>query len=562
MNYAANTGKESHFLEKCISNGKYRTLIMKSNCTEGMGNVIAAVSYQIIPADTQYAEVPLAAVSSNYQNKGVGHLMYKELKERLQSVGISTILCWADKVSEGFWFKQGFNSVGEINRKGKPCKLPVKANIRRALCFPGGSTLMIAYLNRNNMGSANFSEHAKFSFPAKSHAKSYNCLPSKTPIHMKSTEGESAVSLRKDGSYPVLHQAESNKAEHLIKDCFSTDPQKVNASFPVSPPSKILPCRGSSVLCTNENCNRTGVNPETTDNRCNANEKNSSCSQRGKRCMWEASLSSLKSKRIRGSRSTEDRQDNQDCDSDRVKETDTACKGCSKEISRYRPPEEIIPSNPADINLSDTAFVQKGNCPRIMFMNIADDAKKTCLTKIVEELGGFVTSHGSSCTHVITGKARRTLNFCVALSSGAWIVSPNWLKASYKERKFLGETPFILEDEDYLLKYKFELKDAVNRAKLKPHSLFRGYNICLAKHIQPSVDVILSIIKATGGKVIQKLEGIKEPAKTIFLACEEDMEDAMVAAKKGVWTFSSDWFMNCVMKQELDMDAPQFAESL
>lgn len=31
--------------------------------------VIAAVSYQIIPVDAQHAEVPLAAVSSKYQKK-------------------------------------------------------------------------------------------------------------------------------------------------------------------------------------------------------------------------------------------------------------------------------------------------------------------------------------------------------------------------------------------------------------------------------------------------------------------------------------------------------------
>ncbi|ONK63493.1 uncharacterized protein A4U43_C07F15720 [Asparagus officinalis] len=98
-----------------------------------------------------------------------------------------------------------------------------------------------------------------------------------------------------------------------------------------------------------------------------------------------------------------------------------------------------------------------------------------------------------------------------------------------------GESPFILEDEDYLLKYKFELRDAVERAKLKPHSLFKGYNIRLAKRIQQSVDVLSSISKATGGKV---------------------------AAKKGVWTFSNDWFMSRVMRQELDVEAPQFAESL
>jgi len=46
------------------------------------------------------------------------------------------------------------------------------------------------------------------------------------------------------------------------------------------------------------------------------------------------------------------------------------------------------------------------------------------------------------------------------------------------------------------------------------------------------------------------------------VACEEDTEEAMIAAQKGIWTFSSEWFMNCVMRQELDLEASQFAESL
>lgn len=31
--------------------------------------VLAAITYQIVPADTQYAEIPIAAVSSTYQQK-------------------------------------------------------------------------------------------------------------------------------------------------------------------------------------------------------------------------------------------------------------------------------------------------------------------------------------------------------------------------------------------------------------------------------------------------------------------------------------------------------------
>lgn len=72
----------------------------------------------------------------------------------------------------------------------------------------------------------------------------------------------------------------------------------------------------------------------------------------------------------------------------------------------------------------------------------------------------------------------------------------------------------------------------------------------------------LLILSNVNFQVIAKLANIKEPSRTIFLACEEDMTEALAAAKKGVRTFSSDWFMNCIMRQGLDLEGPQFAESL
>jgi hypothetical protein len=44
--------------------------------------------------------------------------------------------------------------------------------------------------------------------------------------------------------------------------------------------------------------------------------------------------------------------------------------------------------------------------------------KQIIMVQVVETLRGFVTCDGHSCTHVVTGKARRTMNFCIALSSG------------------------------------------------------------------------------------------------------------------------------------------------
>lgn len=44
---------------------------------------------------------------------------------------------------------QGFVSVAEVDTKGRARKLPIKADIRRALCFPGGSTLMVSHLKKD-----------------------------------------------------------------------------------------------------------------------------------------------------------------------------------------------------------------------------------------------------------------------------------------------------------------------------------------------------------------------------------------------------------------------------
>ncbi|MCI03869.1 mediator of DNA damage checkpoint protein, partial [Trifolium medium] len=42
----------------------------------------------------------------------------------------------------------GFSSIAQVDTKGRARRLPVKADIRKALCFPGGSTLMILHLRK------------------------------------------------------------------------------------------------------------------------------------------------------------------------------------------------------------------------------------------------------------------------------------------------------------------------------------------------------------------------------------------------------------------------------
>ncbi|OVA13858.1 GNAT domain [Macleaya cordata] len=516
MNYAANTGKQSQFLEKCVFNGKYCTLLLKSNMREGSGVVIAAITYQIIPADTQYAEVPLAAVSSNYQHKGIGKLLYSELRKRLKNIGIRTIFCWGDMESEGFWLQQGFVPMAEVDSKGKASRLRVKANIRRALCFPGGSTLMVSHLNKDIVTPTNPSNDPELCFPLKAIVN----MPTSAPFKSQEQRGKSN-NISKNGSFKegalsnvTIPQTEIPRPQMLVKDGCTTNDNKFDASFPrsdsVEDCEKLDPQNG-------EDSNKKATAVGLVVNADDADGKRCSCSGKGvKRRVWEASLSSLKSKKVKGG-NCNDCQVDSSCDhSLGCDQANNSCfDTCSLGTSRDKSTEVIVrdPSNNScqAIHAAESRLVHiisngdhakelpKGECHRVRLMNIADDVKKTFLTKIIGDLGGAVTSDGSFSTHVVTGKARRTLNFCTSLCSGAWIISTNWLKASFREGRFVDELPFVLQDEDYSLKYKSELKDVVLRAKANPRGLLKGYEICFAKHVQPPVNTLSAIVKSAGG---------------------------------------------------------------
>lgn len=508
--------------------------------------VVAAITYQIIPADTQYAEVPLAAVSSIYQQKGVGRLTYMELRKRLQNVGICSIFCWGDKESEGFWLKQGFVSVGEVNTKGRARKLPIKADIRRALCLPGGSTLMVSHLKTEN--PVNITDSVMLSFLLKPLQK----LP---PSEVVQNQEIGGITQRYDSPKAVNQKTDGTvdaQPKEMLKDNFLTDG-----------------CRDVACLKGFESGN--SVNNLEISQFGADSEKHFFCSALGSRKRtWEASCTSLQSKKVKGGYL-------KDCQlnsSDHVSGSNGANNCClernSQAISRTKPLEEFTPRDPlccsilemnpheyrpGNITSEDNGceeLLSRRDGFRIMLMNIADDAKKSNLTKIIEELGGTVTSDGGLCTHVVTGKVRKTLNFCTALCSGAWIISPSWLKESFQKRRFV----------DYELKYRSELKNVIRRARIYPRALLKGYDICLAAHVQPPISTFSAIVRIAGGNVICDLNKVTIPQKTIFVASEEDMEEALSAVKKGLWTFSNDWLINCIMRQELDLDAPQFAESL
>ncbi|XP_033148416.1 mediator of DNA damage checkpoint protein 1 isoform X1 [Brassica rapa] len=475
MNYASNTRKQSTFLDRCVSKGKYCSLVLKSTLNGVSDEILAAITYQIVPADTQYAEIPLAAVTSTHQKKGFGKLVYEELMKRLHSVGIRIIYCWADKESEGFWVKQGFTTLAEVDQKGKAKRLHIKSNIRKALCFPGGSTLMLSHLKKE---------------------------PSVNPVAGDSVKlGESF-------------------GESVYVDCLSTIRSPIDSTTTEKEQQKVISDQATTA--------------------------DSDFTPSLKRSWEEASLSSLQSKRIRANRNN---------DTKIAKEDLATSSKQSKDSSSFQ-------VDSTKNHLPTICKRNNGENYRILLMDIGDENKRAWLTEVIRKLGGDVTMDGNMSTHIVTGKVRKTLNFCTALCSGAWIVSPSWLKESFRQSRFANETSHILHDEDYQLKYETDLKSTVLRAKARPNSLLKGYDVCVGPHVQLPVETSSAIIKSAGGNVIRGVDKVNDATKTIYIGCEEDTAEALRAAKKRVWTFSSEWLMKCVLTQQLELQVTQFVESL
>jgi hypothetical protein len=109
---------------------------------------------------------------------------------------------------------QGFASIAEVDKKGRPRRLPIKPNIRRALCFPGSSTLMVSHLNEGN--SATPEASLQFCFPLKP------CNNSSSAVYRSAESGfiaEDYTTLKSQNQ--ITSRIENSHHERFAKDEFS-----------------------------------------------------------------------------------------------------------------------------------------------------------------------------------------------------------------------------------------------------------------------------------------------------------------------------------------------------
>lgn len=122
---------------------------------------------------------------------------------------------------------QGFISIAEVDTKGRARRLPIKADIRKALCFPGGSTLMVSHLRM------------EFSADATNPMK---CLPSQQYPNQLTTGNAENDQLKFPGQLHAdlnlsnkptdrIENMETNHPKALVNDGFSREFDKLRGNF-------------------------------------------------------------------------------------------------------------------------------------------------------------------------------------------------------------------------------------------------------------------------------------------------------------------------------------------
>ena len=109
-----------------------------------------------------------------------------------------------------------------MDKKGRARRLPIKAEIRRALCFPGGSTFMVSHLNKdlpdNSAGSL------RLCLPLKPHEKSSSSAVIGAQQYGVSSEG----CLTPIKLYRMSSGIENIPPEVLVNDGLSHEDDKLD----------------------------------------------------------------------------------------------------------------------------------------------------------------------------------------------------------------------------------------------------------------------------------------------------------------------------------------------
>lgn len=194
---------------------------------------------------------------------------------------------------------------------------------------------------------------------------------------------------------------------------------------------------------------------------------------------------------------------------------------------------------------------QSEKMPIVLFTGF-NKCKTSLLSKEVIRLGGRVVhSAVVETTHLVANSVLRTVKFLTALAVAQYVVTSEWIEQSRAADHFLDETQFELVDEKAEKIFDFRLKESLCRAHKR--RLFRDLTFYFTPGVRPSKSVLVSIVVANGGRVVDNLHHLSSETKATFVivSCEEDVY-LCTDISKDIGVHNAEFVLTGIFRQEID----------
>jgi len=159
-------------------------------------------------------------------------------------------------------------------------------------------------------------------------------------------------------------------------------------------------------------------------------------------------------------------------------------------------------------------------------------------------------------TNKVTDKVHRTIKFLAAVCYGKFIVSYKWIDKCAKAAKFVDEKPYIVKDAAAERKYRFSLRDALDKARRQP--LLASRTVYVTRNVQPPPADFAVVIVAAGGKAIEEPPSVYDD-NTLILSCPEDKDEWQKLQRLGFTVYTAELLLRGALCQVLDLRSNKLA---
>ncbi|QIX02079.1 hypothetical protein AMS68_007596 [Peltaster fructicola] len=128
-------------------------------------------------------------------------------------------------------------------------------------------------------------------------------------------------------------------------------------------------------------------------------------------------------------------------------------------------------------------------------------AKESTDRTKLRQLGILLTQDPKNVDILVAPKILRTRKFVVAIANAPLVVNSAYLDTALDKGELMT-TPPALTDKAAERLYDFKLSEALGRAKVNDHKLFRGWDIFVSDHLVGGFDTYKEIISANGGNAL------------------------------------------------------------